>query len=149
MKKSVNILFWITKCDSDLIKKLMISIRGSIVDANSYLTKEDALSYITSHAMYTPLNMDKETGAKKKLEFTINVLSDDLFPHCKTHTQKVYFLGYMTNRLLRCSLGFNNQDDRDSYLNKRIDLTGTLLNNLFRNYFNKLVKDMSKQVVRK
>ena len=54
----------------------MISIRGSIVDANSYLTKEDALSYITSHAMYTPLNMDKETGAKKKLEFTINVLSE-------------------------------------------------------------------------
>jgi DNA-directed RNA polymerase II subunit RPB2 len=27
-------------------------------------------------------------------------------------------------------------------------LTGTLLNNLFRNYFNKLVKDMEKQVIR-
>ena len=39
-------------------------------------------------------------------------------------------------------------DDRDSYVNKRIDLTGTLLNNLFRNYFNKLVKDMQKQIVR-
>jgi DNA-directed RNA polymerase beta subunit len=39
-------------------------------------------------------------------------------------------------------------DDRDSYLNKRIELTGTLLNNLFRNYFNKLVKEMQKQVVR-
>ena len=33
-------------------------------------------------------------------------------------------------------------------MNKRIDLTGTLLNNLFRNYFNKVVKDMSKQVIR-
>ena len=33
-------------------------------------------------------------------------------------------------------------------MNKRIDLTGTLLNNLFRNYFNKLVKDMSKQIIR-
>jgi DNA-directed RNA polymerase II subunit RPB2 len=39
-------------------------------------------------------------------------------------------------------------DDRDSYLNKRIELTGTLLNNLFRNYFNKLVKEMQKQVIR-
>ena len=54
----------------------------------------------------------------------------------------------MTNRLLRCSFGWCPPDDRDSYLNKRIDLTGTLLNNLFRNYFNKLVKDMSKQIVR-
>ena len=40
------------------------------------------------------------------------------------------------------------QDDRDSYLNKRVDATGTLLNNLYRNYFNKLVKDMEKQVIR-
>ena len=34
------------------------------------------------------------------------------------------------------------------YNNKRIDLCGILLNNLFRNYFNKLVKDMQKQIVR-
>ena len=33
-------------------------------------------------------------------------------------------------------------------INKRVELTGTLLNNLFRNYFNKLVKEMQKQVVR-
>jgi hypothetical protein len=33
-------------------------------------------------------------------------------------------------------------------LNKRVDLTGALLNNLFRNYFNKLVKDMEKQVIK-
>ena len=39
-------------------------------------------------------------------------------------------------------------DDRDSYINKRIDLTGVSLNNLFRNYFNKLVKDMEKQVIK-
>ena len=39
-------------------------------------------------------------------------------------------------------------DDRDSYVNKRIDLTGTLLNNLFRNYLNKVVKDIQKQTVR-
>ena len=134
--------------ESEEIKTLMLSLRGSIVEANKYLTQEDALRYITAQAMYTPLNMDKETGARKKREFTVNVLSDDLFPHCKTKIQKIYFLGYMTNRLLRCSFGWNPPDDRDSYLNKRIDLTGSLLNNLFRNYFNKLVKDMSKQIIR-
>ena len=54
----------------------------------------------------------------------------------------------MTNKLLSTSFGWRNTDDRDAYFNKRIDLTGTLLNNLFRNYYNKLVKDMTKQVVR-
>jgi len=44
--------------------------------------------------------------------------------------------------------GWISPSDRDSYINKRIDLTGTLLNNLFRNYFNKLVKDMQKQIIR-
>ena len=54
----------------------------------------------------------------------------------------------MTNKLLKCSFEWTLPDDRDSYLNKRIDLTGVLLNNLYRNYFNKLVKDMQKQIVR-
>ena len=33
-------------------------------------------------------------------------------------------------------------------MNKRIDLTGQLLNNLIRNYFNKLVKEMQKNVIK-
>jgi DNA-directed RNA polymerase beta subunit len=52
----------------------------------------------------------------------------------------------MTNKLIRTSFGWLPVDDRDSYLNKRIELTGTLLNNLF--HFNKLVKEMQKQVVK-
>ena len=38
--------------------------------------------------------------------------------------QRSYFLGYMTNRLLQADLELRPADDRDSYLNKRIDLTG-------------------------
>lgn len=129
-------------------KKILEELKASIVDANKILTKECALAYITQYVMYTPMHMDKETGNRKKYEFTIEVINNDLFPHCSTMEQKKYFLGYMTNKLLRCYHGFINTDDRDSYLNKRIDLTGTLLNNLFRNYFNKLVKDMQKQIIR-
>jgi hypothetical protein len=78
----------------------------------------------------------------------MDILNNDLFPHCQNATQKIYFLGYMTNRILQASFEMVPQDDRDSYINKRVDLTGSLLNNLFRNYFNKLVKDMEKQVIR-
>jgi DNA-directed RNA polymerase II subunit RPB2 len=54
----------------------------------------------------------------------------------------------MANKLLRASFDWIKGDDRDSYINKRVDLTGTSLNNLFRNYFNKLVKDMEKQIIK-
>jgi len=129
-------------------KNMLSALQASIIDSNKYLTQEECIKYITSFAMYTPINMDKETGIKKKQEFTMDILNNDLFPHCQNTTQKIYFLGYMTNRILQASFEMVPQDDRDSYINKRVDLTGSLLNNLFRNYFNKLVKDMEKQVIR-
>ena len=138
----------ILNVDDNKYKKMRYGLQGSIVDASTIMTQEDAIQYLIGHAMYTPINMDKESGIKKKKEFTIDILNNDLFPHCHDNTQKIYFLGYMTNKLLRCSFEWIQPDDRDSYLNKRIDLTGILLNNLFRNYFNKLVKDMQKQVIR-
>ena len=127
---------------------ILTALRASVIDANTVLTHEDAMRQITSIVMFTPLNMDKETGARKKRDFAVEILNSDLFPHCKTQSQKIYYLGYMASRVIKCSLGLTKQDDRDSYMNKRIDLTGVLLNNLFRNYFNKVVKDMSKQVIR-
>jgi len=123
-------------------------LQASIIDANKYMTQEDALRHITASVAYTPINLDKETGSRKKREFTIDVLDNDLFPHCKTLQQKLYLIGYMANKLIQTSLGWLPPDDRDAYINKRIELTGTLLNNLFRNYFNKLVKEMQKQIVR-
>jgi DNA-directed RNA polymerase beta subunit len=129
-------------------KAMLEALQASIIEANKYLTQDECIKHITSFVMYTPINMDKETGIKKKYEFTMDILNNDLFPHCHNIIQKIYFLGYMTNKLLMASFEIIKQDDRDSYLNKRVDLTGTLLNNLYRNYFNKLVKDMEKQIIR-
>ena len=130
------------------LKKMLFALQGSIIDANKILTKEEAIKYITNNVMYTPINMTLEQGRKKKLEFAHEVLNNDLFPHCHNIEQKRYFMGYMINKLLQTSFGWRKTDDRDSYINKRIDTCGILLNNLFRNYFNKLVKDMNKQIIR-
>jgi DNA-directed RNA polymerase II subunit RPB2 len=130
------------------MKKMLISLKASIIEANKVVTQDAAIKYIVANVIYTPMNMDKETGSKKKHDFAIEVLNNDIFPHCKTEKQKIYMLGYMTNILLQTSFGWLLESDRDSYLNKRVDLTGPLLNNLLRNYFNKLVKDMKKQIIR-
>lgn len=134
--------------ETDETKKMCIALQASIIDAETYTSQEDCIKMITSNVMYTPMNVDRETGAQKKREFTKDILNNDLFPHCKTQVQRTFMLGYMANKLLQATFGMVNADDRDSYLNKRVDLTGSLLNNLFRNYFNKLVKDMEKQVIR-
>ena len=134
--------------DSESHTEILEFLNASIIESNSCMTKEDALKRITSYVAFTPINMDKEQGSKKKRDFTMDVLNNDLFPHCKTPQQKIYFLGYMVNRLIQTALGWVKPSDRDSYVNKRIDMTGTLLNNLFRNYFNKLVKEMQKHIVK-
>lgn len=123
-------------------------LRSCIIDAEKYLTKESCIKYITNNVMYTSVNVDKDIAMKKKTDFTFDVLTNDLFPHCATKIQKVYYLGYMVKKLLFVSNGILMYDDRDSYTNKRIDLAGTLINNLFRNYFNKFVKDMQRQIIK-
>jgi DNA-directed RNA polymerase II subunit RPB2 len=127
---------------------MLETLQASVIEANKYISQKDSIKYITTHVMFTPINMDVETGIQKKHQFTLDVLNNDLLPHCNTPQQKLYFLGYMTYKLLMASSGIIEPDDRDSYINKRVDLCGTLLNNLFRNYFNKLVKDMEKQIIR-
>ena len=92
--------------------------------------------------------MDKETGEKKKLNFVNDIIENDLFPHCRNNTEKIFYFGYAIKKLIETSFGWKLCDDRGSYVNKRIDTTGALLNNLFRNYFNKVIKDMTKQVIR-
>lgn len=129
-------------------KDMLFALQGSVMDSNKILTNEEAIKTLMNQALFTPINMDKEQGLKRKREFTMDVIKLDLFPHCNTHTEKIYFLGLMANNLLKASLGLRKEDERDSYINKRIDTPGALINNLFRNYFNKLVKDMQKQVVR-
>ena len=129
-------------------KKILYALKASLIEANEITSYEAAIKHIVSNVIYTPLNMDRETGYKKKYDFALEVINNDIFPHCKTNKQKIYMLGYMTNILLQTSFGWLKESDRDSYINKRIDTTGVLINNLFRNYFNKLIKDMQKQITR-
>ena len=144
--------------DKDICKYIILDIennsrflqylKASIDEASEFNTQEKAFQYIVEHIMYLPLNMNKDEGNKKKEMYATDILDHDIMVHCKTKEQKLYLIGYMALQLIKCFIGIRDVDDRDSYLNKRIELAGTLLNNLFRNYFNKLVKDMQKQIVK-
>ena len=137
------ILLTNTSCIKDWMVPMLQSLQSSIIDANERITQESALKYISSFVIYSSSHSELQ-----KLEYTMEVLKSDLFPHCNSLEEQLFFLGYATNKLLKTSLDLLPLDDRDSYINKRVDTTGMLLNNLFRNYYNKLLKDMEKQLLK-
>ena len=49
----------------------------------------------------------------------------------------------MVNRLINI-IGRSIPDDRDSYVNKRIELPGELLSQLFKQYYKKMMNDISR-----
>jgi DNA-directed RNA polymerase II subunit RPB2 len=135
--------------ENEQYNEMFANLQASIIDANKYMTYESAIKLFTSNVSYTSAEkVNREVAIIRKQNFALEVLQNDLFPHCQTLKQKLYYLGYMTYKLMLVRFGFIKEDDRDSYLNKRIDLTGTSLNNLFRNLFNRLVKDIEKQVIK-
>lgn len=58
-----------------------------------------------------------------RINYAKQLLEKELLPHIgidPSHSnKKAYFLGYVVNRLLLCSLGRQGEDDRDHYANKR------------------------------
>jgi DNA-directed RNA polymerase II subunit RPB2 len=58
--------------------------------------------------------------------------------------KKAFFLGYMTNKLLKASLGRILEDDRDYYGKKRLDMAGSLLGSHFRQLFRQFTDTMAK-----
>ena len=132
---------------------MLTFLEASMEDAKPFLNdpariQQDAFDHIVSMVAYNPYQVEKGPQPIKKHDYTKEIFQNDFFPHCKSPEQKLYLLGFMANRLIRTALGYNPPDDRDSYLNKRIELCGSLLNNLFRNHYIRFVKDIEKQVVR-
>lgn len=129
-------------------RDLLRALRASVVEASNILNEEQAIDYLTKHVQFTPFNVDQEKGDTMRRNYALEAINTDLFPHCKTKKQKILYLGTMVKQILDCTLGRRQYDDRDAYKNKRLDTAGVLLNNLLRNYMNKMVKDMVKAVIR-
>ena len=120
---------------------LMDLLKASIEEAKPIQTQKIALEYISKYI--NSMQTIKYKTNKCKLKYTFEVLCSELFPHVgESPIKKAYFLGYMVNRLLKCHLGMMDYDDRDSFLNKRVETSGELMAQLFRAYFGKFAKEL-------
>ena len=132
----------------DAIFNYLQILKPTLEDAQEIQTQEAAIEYITKYANFTGYNRDKTF--EKKTELVRNILVRDFLPHIgqdkSNNSEKALFIGYMTKCLVDTHIGQRPVDNRDSYINKRINTPGVLLASLFRQYFAKVVKDMKIQI---
>jgi DNA-directed RNA polymerase II subunit RPB2 len=97
----------------------------SVHDSGHIMTQHDALVFIASLTKF------------KTISYAMEILSDYFIPHVgeTNFIQKAYYLGYIIFRLLSVYKGIEPATDRDNYKYKRIELVGSLIYDLFREYY--------------
>lgn len=120
-------------------KYLKIIVRDSFFIEN----QEDALTHIGDLQ-----------GVKdgKRREYAWQVVETELFPHlgvAGTTKEKAYFFGHMVNKLISTHLGLREEDDRDNYLNKRVEAAGILVHELYRTLMKRYVNALKIQLLKK
>lgn len=122
--------------DGEMIRMLKASLDEAFVVENQTM----ALDFIGRRG--SAMNL----GRPKRVKYAKDLLQKELLPHVgteeRTDTKKAFFVGYMVHKLLMCALERADEDDRDHFGNKRMDLAGPLLTLLFRTLFRKLTNDV-------
>lgn len=114
-------------------------LEESVREASSVKKKVDAIEWLSQHI--------SSWSAKSQRQMVVSdILAEELFPHIggtEMEYEKACYLGHMCRKVLWVSSQRIPNDDRDAYPNKRVDVPGFLLADLFRKtYNNRMVKDM-------
>jgi len=109
------------KTNSNMIDMFIPSIH----DANNIFTQQIALEFI---AKFTK---------RQTISAVQDILMNYFLPHIgeDNYLNKAYFIGFMTNKLLRVFMGKEAPTDRDNFKFKRIETSGSLIYDLFREYY--------------
>ncbi|KAF2765463.1 beta and beta-prime subunits of DNA dependent RNA-polymerase [Teratosphaeria nubilosa] len=114
-------------------------LKPCLEEAFAIQEREQALDFIGRRGQLA-------AAKDRRIKFARDIMQKEFLPHISqeegSETRKAFFLGYMVNRLLQVRLGRTDEDDRDHFGKKRLDLAGPLMAQVFRLKFTQLVKDM-------
>lgn len=128
--------------DNNDNKRIITELMACCEDACDVHTQEQAENMLIK--IMTGSN--KTTNA---IELLRNNITNDFLPHVgKNYRRKALYLGFMIRKMIRIYLGYDTYDNRDSYMNKRIDTPGILMSNLFRQCYGKMTKEMKNLIER-
>jgi DNA-directed RNA polymerase beta subunit len=140
--------------DTDMSNVLRYSIEeglyakiGDEAKPKEIRTQEDAINFLVARLKNTKKYSETDPvlrETQKKIHVT-KILENELLPHVSGGLlNKACYLGYMVNKLLQCYLNRIEEDDRDSYINKRLWLPGVLLGQLFKQFYQKMMNNITK-----
>lgn len=132
VKISMDNTFSNNNISGDKIKKII-----SMEDAQEYLSNKIRIQKYA--------DIDKDIKQHQKRMHLIYLLENMFLPHIEGGLlNKAYYLGYMINKLFQCHLGRKKADYRDSFVNKRINLVGNHMEELFRINYRKTLNECFK-----
>ena len=103
-----------------------------------------------SHPVFSQISAYKLLSLNtkgKEIFNVIDILNHNLFPNYGSdNISKAKYLGYIVRKILFTHLNIINETDRDSYINKRIDLPGSLLLELYRELWGKYKRNTSLRI---
>lgn len=127
-------------------QRMIELMSASIEEAQNFgiTTQKLALEYISRNITGVQWNkFNKIDDPNCKLAFVFQAICEELFPQLgPSPIKKAYYLGHMINKLFKCHLGVLEYDDKDSFMNRRVETSGELMAQLFRNLFIKFVKEI-------
>lgn len=119
----------IERCILDIDKnsEYVELFRPSIHDASVLFNQTLALKYLAT------------LTKGKTVPHVIELLTNYLLPHIgeMNFLEKSYFIGHMVFEMLKVYTKKKRPTDRDSFMFKRIELPGSLMTDLFREFYNK------------
>ena len=134
--------------DVDMIDLARISLDNCKNEKGEKIrTQQEAIDYLITklRVLRKYTETDKDTKIMQKKLHLMNLLQNSLLPHVEGDLlKKACYIAYMIHKLLKVSLGRAKIDDRDSYINKRIDLPGDLLFELYKQHFKKMLGECKK-----
>ena len=83
----------------------------------------------------------------KEIFNVLDILNNNLFPNYGSDfRQKAHYLGYVSRQILLTHIGLLKQTDRDSYSFKRVDLSGNLILELYRELWGNFKRNTSRKL---
>ena len=124
-------------------------LRASLDESKNFQTQPLANEYLSKYINIIGHPKEIQLDQDKKICYVRDIIKSEFLPHVgDSLKKKALYLGMMVLKLLRSNYGIIDYDDRDSYINKRVDTPGILLSNLFRQHFTKLIKDMRNSIMK-
>ena len=108
-------------------------------------TQDDAELFMLASTTLTGCPREYCASPEYERSALRRMLRTEVLPHVGPESgAKATYLAEMARRLLLVAIGHTPQDDRDSYISKRVDAPGVMLANLLRQYYGKMVKEARK-----